>query len=148
MCSHRLNVLDIFEGWHQCKKHHTPEELAAVKLATLKSVQKDTYQEKYVALQENRVVLKSSAVPNLDLFMCDGLLQTGWHLRHADSPEVKNSSFWTLECVDLMQQRWHSSEQAVGCTFSHAWVPGLCNVCISTCIIIHIYNNNIYMYKS
>lgn len=79
------------KGWHRCTKPRTPEELEAAKLVILKSVQMDAYPEEYAALQEERPIPGSSAILDLDPFMCDGLLRTGGRLRHASvNLELKN----------------------------------------------------------
>lgn len=68
-----------------------PRGAGSSKTGHTKVCPRDAYPNEYVALQENWAISRSSAILNVDPFMCDGLLRTGGHLRHAAiDPEVRN----------------------------------------------------------
>lgn len=123
--SYRSDLQTTCKGWHQCNKPRTPEELAAAKLAILKSVQRDAYPEEYTALQENRVISRSSAILDLDPLMCDGLLRPGGRLRHASiDPEVKNPNILPKQShvTRLLVSHYHTKVEHQGRQFTEAAV--------------------------
>ena len=119
--SYRSDSPTTCKRWHQCNKPRSPEELAAAKLAILKSVQRDTYTEEYTALQENRAISRSSAILNLDPFMCDGLLRIGGRLRYASiEPEVKNPIILPKQShvTTLLVNHYHTKVEHKGRQFT------------------------------
>lgn len=123
--SYRSDLPTTCKGWHQCNKPRTPEELAAAKLAILKSVQRDAYPEEYTALQENRAISRSSAILDLDPFMCDGLLKTGGRLRHASiDPEMKNPIILPKQShvTRLLVSHYHTKVEHQGRQFTEGAV--------------------------
>lgn len=123
--SYRSDLSDKCKGWHKCNIPRTPEELAAARLAILKSVQRNAYPEEYAALQEKRAISRSSAILDLDPFMCDGLLQTGGRLRHASiAPEVKNSIILPKQShvTKLLVSHYHTKVEHQGRQFTEGAV--------------------------
>lgn len=98
-----------------CVKNHALQ-LDAAKRVILMSVQRDAYPEEYTALQEKRMISKSSTILNLDPIMCGGLLRIGGRLKRAPvESEVRNPIILPKSHVTmLMVSHYHIKVQHQG----------------------------------
>ncbi|KAK7938661.1 hypothetical protein WMY93_001987 [Mugilogobius chulae] len=73
------------DGWHQCQKPHTVDELSKATTVILRAVQRAYFPEDFDVLSKGADVNKKSSLSKLNPVICpDGLLRIGGRLKQAD----------------------------------------------------------------